>query len=376
MEKYYDLIVSMIKSHRKYPGCESIIDDIVSDVYSHAEVVLNTVTNESVITSYLNKIVSTSMITVPKRLGIDTHNKPETTVSKPVEVAPVHITENAEEEEKDIEPLEMEVEEEILEEEQEESPAETEELLEEAPAVTEELEPGPAPDVDKSLVDKMINGVPGEDQFLEEDLDSIDNLTLDDISTDVQGDLEVEEEPAEETDEDAEELTEAEKEENDDETEDETEEIEELTDDVEQLNDIEQLDDVEPLDCESLEELEVQGEVDSLTDELEAAELSPAEQTNEELSPEEQADEDESDFATPSFDCFEYEPEEEEPEYEPILMDDLKSLEASDTDTMVVDVCRLKYKKHYSVDKIAETLGLSQAQVLDILDKVINLVEG
>ena len=93
MEKYYDLIVSIIKSHRKYPGCESIVDDIVSDVYSHAEVVLSTVTNESVITSYLNKIVSTSMITVPKRLGIDTHNKPETTVNTKIETTTVKISE-------------------------------------------------------------------------------------------------------------------------------------------------------------------------------------------------------------------------------------------------------------------------------------------
>ena len=131
-----------------------------------------------------------------------------------------------------------------------------------------------------------------------------------------------------------------------------------------------------------MEELEVQGEVDSLTDESEVVELSLAEQADEdesedtELSPVEQVDEDEPDFAIPSYDCFEYEPEEEEPEYEPILMDDLKSLESSKSDTMVVDVCKLKYKENYSVDKIAETLGLSQTQVLDILDKVINLVEG
>ena len=71
MEKYYDLIVSLIKANRKYPGCEALLDEIVKDVYAHAEVVLSTVTNENVVTTYLNKIITTSMITVPRRLGIN-----------------------------------------------------------------------------------------------------------------------------------------------------------------------------------------------------------------------------------------------------------------------------------------------------------------
>ena len=49
MRKYYDLIVSMIKSHRKFIGCEDILENIIDDVYNHAEVVLNTVENESVV---------------------------------------------------------------------------------------------------------------------------------------------------------------------------------------------------------------------------------------------------------------------------------------------------------------------------------------
>ena len=46
-------------------------------MYAHAEVVLSTVTNENVVASYLNKIVTTSMITVPRRLGIRPVNKAE-----------------------------------------------------------------------------------------------------------------------------------------------------------------------------------------------------------------------------------------------------------------------------------------------------------
>ena len=68
--KYYDLIVSLIKQHRKFPGCESIIDDIVEDVYSHSSVVFSTVTNESVIEAYLSKVVSTSIVTVSKKKNI------------------------------------------------------------------------------------------------------------------------------------------------------------------------------------------------------------------------------------------------------------------------------------------------------------------
>ncbi len=65
-KKYYDIIVSLIKQNDKYSGCEPILDDIVQDVYDHSKVVLGSVTNEDVIAAYLNKVVATSLITVPK----------------------------------------------------------------------------------------------------------------------------------------------------------------------------------------------------------------------------------------------------------------------------------------------------------------------
>ncbi len=70
--KYYNIIVNIVKSNKKYQGLENILDEIVDDVYSHSEVIFNTVNNESVIMSYLEKVVSTSLITVPKKLGIST----------------------------------------------------------------------------------------------------------------------------------------------------------------------------------------------------------------------------------------------------------------------------------------------------------------
>ena len=45
------------------------MDDIIADVLIHSESVIKTINNESVLIAYLEKVVSTSMITVPKRLN-------------------------------------------------------------------------------------------------------------------------------------------------------------------------------------------------------------------------------------------------------------------------------------------------------------------
>ena len=73
--KYYNLIISLIEQHRKYPGCESILEDIANDVYEHAKIVINSVSNEDVIIAYLNKVVSTSIVTVPRKLNINAKKK-------------------------------------------------------------------------------------------------------------------------------------------------------------------------------------------------------------------------------------------------------------------------------------------------------------
>ncbi len=67
--KYYSLIESLVRKHKKFPGYEEILDDIIDDVYSHSEVIINSINNESVINAYLEKVISTSIITVPKRLN-------------------------------------------------------------------------------------------------------------------------------------------------------------------------------------------------------------------------------------------------------------------------------------------------------------------
>ncbi len=67
--KYYDLIIELIKENNKFPGHEDILNDIAEDVYNHAKVVLNSVTNEDVVSAYLEKVISTSIITVSKKLN-------------------------------------------------------------------------------------------------------------------------------------------------------------------------------------------------------------------------------------------------------------------------------------------------------------------
>ena len=72
-DKYYNLIESMVKQHKKYLGLEPLLEDIIDDVYKHSSIVFNTISNEDVLTSYLQKIISTSLITVPKRKNFNTH---------------------------------------------------------------------------------------------------------------------------------------------------------------------------------------------------------------------------------------------------------------------------------------------------------------
>ena len=67
--KYYGIIENLVKKHKKFPGLESILEDIIDDDYSHSEVIIKTVTNEDVINAYLEKVVSTSIITVPKKMN-------------------------------------------------------------------------------------------------------------------------------------------------------------------------------------------------------------------------------------------------------------------------------------------------------------------
>ena len=73
--KYYGIIENLVRNHKKFQGLEAILDDIIDDVYAHSEVIINSISNDSVIQAYLEKVVSTSIITVPKKMGFHSEIK-------------------------------------------------------------------------------------------------------------------------------------------------------------------------------------------------------------------------------------------------------------------------------------------------------------
>ena len=73
--KYYNIIENLVKSNRKFNGYDAILDDIIDDVYKHSKTVLESVRDKDVILSYLQKLVSVSVITVPKRMNFHSELK-------------------------------------------------------------------------------------------------------------------------------------------------------------------------------------------------------------------------------------------------------------------------------------------------------------
>ena len=67
--KYYGIIENLVRNHRKFLGLEAILDDIIDDVYNHSKSIIGTIKDDNVIEGYLNKVVSTSIITVPKKMN-------------------------------------------------------------------------------------------------------------------------------------------------------------------------------------------------------------------------------------------------------------------------------------------------------------------
>lgn len=388
MEKYYDLIVSLIKANRKYPGCEAILEDIVADVYSHAEVVLENVTNESVVTSYLNKLVTTSMITVPRRLGIRTSGLRSITKEAPeqIEQTPAetpeqkHLdTETVGNEADDYELQEVEIqdsvslgeesevaeelllEDEVSEEESldevnpESDSAEVEDSIEtenadvesldevappdEAEALSEGIEEV-VPEVDKNLVDRMINGISYEESDLDLnlDLDSDTEETEQVLQEDTVDSLE--ELPMDDTAEDAlpEELSAAETEDASDGL------LEELPADELLGNDISSLEDVELPESEGVE--------DTLLD----AEDVP------------------SDEEPHVYKCFEFSPKKNDIDYSE-WVEKIHNIKTMREDINIMEIMKLKYQDKMSIDDIASKLDLAEEDILDALKEVMYLVK-
>ena len=69
--KYYDLITTLVKQHKKYVGLEVLLNDIVKDVYEHSKTVLESVKDDDVIRGYLNKIIGISILTIPRKFNFN-----------------------------------------------------------------------------------------------------------------------------------------------------------------------------------------------------------------------------------------------------------------------------------------------------------------
>ena len=89
--KYYDLILETITSHRKYSMYEAVAKEIEDEVISQVGDILDEIEDENVARNYLQRIVSTAMVTVPRRLNITRRSE---TVQQEVVVNQPEIVEN------------------------------------------------------------------------------------------------------------------------------------------------------------------------------------------------------------------------------------------------------------------------------------------
>lgn len=462
-KKYYDLIIDLIKEHRKFPGCESIIEDIAEDVYSHSKVVIGSITNEEVLISYFKKVISTSIVTVPKKLNINTRvsrtssalpdiletiqNEENTTLIENNNT--VLENENAlviEEDNlaeslpcEDIDACEEQLNSETLEEfvddfanataaAEEEEEEEEELIVEQTEVLVEDIVEQPSEPIDKvnkTLVDKMINGVETKEhkESQEEILSSvIEETPLEENLLEATEEVieELDFEPLEETEEysieDSNEdilyqednIEEVETLEEDEEDDDEvnTENFEANENEQDTLTEIVIEETSEAL--ETIEDSECEYVLDS-DDEIESFELTDdrkIEEADEELSIEDNFELDEAEeleslepieaistvmeeepaivndtisnvaeeFTPPMYTCFNYEPD--VPEYDITeIFSDLEKISDKHPEKRILEVCDLKYNKNLSVLEIAKTLNFSEEDVIIILNEIVETVK-
>ena len=454
-KKYYDLIVTLIKNHRKYPGLESLLDDIAQDAYNHAQVVLGTITNEDVITSYLNKVVSTSIITVPKRMNFNTrahhrvilpplkeHEPPveneihinvpepehdvnleeeldkliqeESGVNDKVSTEETNVTEvnNSVDEAQEInkpEPEEPVIEEtqteDTLEEVADIELDESEKVEKDLEETVEELEVSelPKPDVDKTLVDKMINGHAGVNHEGIENIEDVTELETDnteDIELSSPEELEqneisdideltVEDEPIEELSDNLDELEasteiptldedlELEETVQDELLEDSIEpKTEELANSEEEEEEEEYISSIDEPKEEVLEEtLEGHFDDNEFDELLASSEHSDLEELGDSDFLQSEVTTTKQNFVPPSYDCFEYTPD-KTPKFDiNEINENLSEINSKHPELHVPEVYNLKYKDGKSIDEISEELGITQDAVLEALSEIIYTIK-
>ena len=379
--KYYDLIVSLVKSHEKYEMYQELLDDIVKDVEERSKFVINSDADESVVETCLTKMVAVSMVSVPKKKGYKTRKSAdvETILSK----AQANHSENIEE-------------------------------ISYEETASDNSEP-----VDDELVFKMINTMSAEEeQAVSENYDEIEMQLADEIEDETETDFTDEISVAEETKE-AQELALI----NDlglvgeDEINSEQEEIYELgseDEEVEEQNEIiaedePQLDLVLKTEEETVIEQEEQfsaqdnaeeefmisdSEVSldlepALTeetysfeniDDLETEEASTLEFNSDDsegldlnLNSELEQSENRS-TAVGIYDKFRYTPATKEYDLEDIRSA-LENLDSKNPEERIKEVYDLKYVQNKSVSETAEMLNMSEEELISKLNDIIQIVK-
>ena len=398
-KKYYDIIVTLIKKNEKFIGCEPILDDIAQDVYEHSKVVLGSVSNEDVIAAYLNKVVATSLITVPKKLNYNTRNKhriiKQVQAITGVEVQPIQnsIEEDSAFQETDSilenisndvvleEQLDMDISTEDITTETEAEDYQEENNLESELTIEEEFSIEPSLETE----DISTNENTDSEQIMtlenDEEVDS-ENIIKEEDNDEIQSDVFAEEDSILQED-----------------------VIEEADVDISlvdnMINGVSTIDNTQNLDTEDnilleagvedmtleLEEQEflpntIEDDIEELTLDIEEKTEDAPLAAEEEVNSIEQLQENntrddiiiETNLELPNYSCFNYEPE--APDFaEDEICSDLRNYNSKHPDRKILDICNLKYKEKMSVPDIADTLAISEDAVLETLNDIIELVK-
>ena len=384
--KYYDLIISLIKEHKKYSGLENILEDIANDVSLKAQNVINSIDNEDVIKDYLNKVISCSIHTVSKRMGYkrrESISLPQTlTVEKKeiIEAKDIAVNEDCEINESiDVsavsEDLELSVNNEehleLVEEVQlpeeeivllDQDSVKQEEFLEidtDLETLVEEVEVQNNTSVDVALVDKMINGVETnvvltEDFSPVEVVESIEEIAFMDAEEDLNAETFVN------TEESVLPTLEEDFEINIEETTSELMEpvIENFDEEVGFLEDFSNDNSLE-INVEDQEVIDIGNNQESIEETINLVEEN------------DEADVLEDKLAFPVFANFEIENIEADSIDSEGLVSSLKDLNTLNPEMLVLQISNLKFKQNLSVKNISDSLGITQELVLKTLNEIV-----
>ena len=358
--KYYNLIISLIKEHKKFPGLENILEDIANDVSLKSQNVLNSIDNEDVIVDYLNKVISCSIITVSKRMGYK--KRVSTTLPQDINLVNTQIFEdfNEEDTQSNAEMSSL-----ILEQENFEFDENETLDLEINSSNEKNIDQEEIP-VDIALVDKMINGVEIEETQIDE-IDSFD--IIEEISVESNEDV-FQEDIAE------------------------TMEISENNSLEEAIKDCNESFDSEIIESMSLDtnldeenllmedisfELPMETEDEFIIKEEEASFVEEEIINTEVIENEEniyiETENTENDLAFPKFSNFEINNVEKDSIEIESSISSLKDFAISNPEKNIFKICDLKFKQKMPIKNISERLEIPEEIVLKTLNEIVTTIK-